>query len=142
MLFDKKLFLERLKSLFPSKERGKIAKELGVHYESIRTWCNDRSKPNLAQLSKIAEHFDLSLNWLILGTGPKYFSDFKANPYELDINIIQLIIEKLEFNLKEKNTELSPKKKAKIITYLYKVIMENDGELQSETAKIVFDLMI
>ena len=62
-----KIFAERLLEL--RKEKGvsqaKLAKELQVSYAVVCYWETDRSEPTAPNLVKIADYFDVSVDYLL-----------------------------------------------------------------------------
>ena len=62
-----KIFAERLLDL--RKEKGisqaKLAQELQVSYAVICYWETDRSEPTAPNLVKIANYFDVSVDYLL-----------------------------------------------------------------------------
>jgi len=67
-------FIFRLKELFGTDEPAVIQRKLGVNYQSAKNYLHGR-KPNSEVLEKIVEVTDVSLNWLLLGQGPKYLRE-------------------------------------------------------------------
>lgn len=65
------VFISRLKELFGTDEPAVIQRKLGVNYQSAKNYLHGR-KPNAEVLEKIVEVTDVSLNWLLMGQGPKY----------------------------------------------------------------------
>ena len=62
----KSVFVERLKELRLEKEIGhiKLAKEIGVVNSTISFWENGINEPKLSHLIKLADFFDVSLDYL------------------------------------------------------------------------------
>lgn len=62
-----KLFAERLLDL--RKERGlsqaKLATEIGVSYSVVCYWETDRSEPTAPNLIKLADFFDVTVDYLL-----------------------------------------------------------------------------
>lgn len=62
-----KIFAERLLEL--RKEKGlsqaALAKKLGVSYAVVCYWETDRSEPTAPNLVKIADYFDVSVDFLL-----------------------------------------------------------------------------
>lgn len=62
-----KIFAERLLEL--RKEKGvsqaKLAKELSVSYAVVCYWETDRSEPTAPNLVKLADYFNVSIDYLL-----------------------------------------------------------------------------
>lgn len=67
-------FISRLEELFNTNEPSQLQRKLGVTYQSAKNYLTGR-KPNAEVLEKIVEVTDVSLNWLLMGQGPKYLRD-------------------------------------------------------------------
>lgn len=69
MRFDRTEFAERLRELLC--ERGETQKDLaeaiGVSRGCVTLYCNSMRTPNIEKLAKIAEHFDVDMDWLVFG---------------------------------------------------------------------------
>lgn len=64
-------FILRLKEFFGTDEPAIIQRKIGVNYQSAKNYLLGR-KPNAEVLEKIVEVTDVSLNWLLMGQGPKF----------------------------------------------------------------------
>lgn len=57
------------------KERGetayKVAKETGISQPTLSDWKNGKSVPKADKLQKIADHFNVSLDYLMTGKEPE-----------------------------------------------------------------------
>ena len=62
-----KVFAERLLELRQEKgiSQAKLAQELQVSYAVICYWETDRSEPTAPNLVKIANYFDVSIDYLL-----------------------------------------------------------------------------
>ena len=62
-----KVFAERLLEL--RKEKGlsqaKLAKEIGVSFSVVCYWETDRAEPTALNLVKLADFFDISVDYLL-----------------------------------------------------------------------------
>ena len=66
-IFTMKIFAERLLELRREKgiSQAKLAKELLVSYAVICYWETNRSEPTAPNLLKIADYFDVSVDYLL-----------------------------------------------------------------------------
>ena len=64
------IFGQQLSKRVPNKERTAFAEKIGVTYEAVRIWCEGKSLPNAAQLIKMREILDVSIDWLLTGKQP------------------------------------------------------------------------
>lgn len=68
------LFISRLVELLGTNKPAEIGRKLEIDYQSAKNYLSGR-KPNAEVLERIVEKTDVSLNWLLLGHGPKYIKD-------------------------------------------------------------------
>ena len=70
---------ERLKELFESDSRSmtSIAKSLGVSKQAVSMWNSGERSPKKSVLIKIAEMYNVSIEWLMGFDVPKNFNDYK-----------------------------------------------------------------
>jgi len=64
-------FIERLRSAFDHRSMADIARQLGLPHATIRNYFQGRL-PSPEVLIKIANQTNISLNWLLTGTGEMY----------------------------------------------------------------------
>lgn len=50
----------------------KLAQDLGIAVFTIQKWERGRFLPGVKALITIADRFGVSLNWLLLGEGPRF----------------------------------------------------------------------
>lgn len=89
--------------------RKDFAEKIGISTGNLGDWKRGKSLPSASALIKIAEHFDISLDWLMRGKqstqvgeqNPGYFFDdkwqFNFQLYELTDEEKQFMQEYLEF---------------------------------------------
>jgi phage repressor protein C with HTH and peptisase S24 domain len=63
-------FAERLKQAAKNREIGELASKVGVAPATLYRWLNAQFEPSLPKLAELAEAMDVSLAWLVTGTGP------------------------------------------------------------------------
>lgn len=67
-------FPTRLRLLIDERNdvtQDKIAEMLGVTRQTVGNWCNGDSAPDAVSLTKMAEYFDVSIDWLLNKAAPK-----------------------------------------------------------------------
>jgi transcriptional regulator with XRE-family HTH domain len=67
-------FVERFIELFGTNEPAEVQRKLGINYQSALNYLGGR-KPKAEVLEKIVEKTNVSLNWLLMGQGPKFAPD-------------------------------------------------------------------
>ncbi len=70
-------FLDRLNILVSENEAGKhtvFAKNAGINVATFQNYINGR-KPSFDAMLHICETYNVNLNWLVAGKGPKYITD-------------------------------------------------------------------
>lgn len=97
-----------------------LARAVGVTRAAVGYWL-DGHTPKLETIKKIASHYGTSESWLLYG------GDVMTNG-DLD-ELLTVAIEAVESHLIGKDVE--PKKKAAIITALFKILRE-DGAMPSD----------
>ncbi|HEY2493598.1 MAG TPA: helix-turn-helix transcriptional regulator [Paenibacillus sp.] len=65
---------ERIELLIKNKGMTKklFCEELGISTGNLGDWKRGKSTPSTNKLIEIGAYFDVSLDWIILGKGPKY----------------------------------------------------------------------
>src|SRR5258707_11294945 len=63
-------FAERLKQAAKNREVGELASKVGVAPATLYRWLNAQFDPSLPKLAELAEAMNVSLAWLVSGTGP------------------------------------------------------------------------
>lgn len=76
-LFFMEGFTKRLQQSFDFGSMAEIARRLGIPHATIRNYFQGRL-PAPDVLIKIANETNVSLNWLLIGTGPMYVGDPKT----------------------------------------------------------------
>lgn len=65
------------------QERGitayRVSKETGVTQTTLSDWKTGRATPKIATLQKIAEYFEVSVDWLIGNTNYRKGEEYSAN---------------------------------------------------------------
>ncbi len=98
-------------------------KEVAEIFEiNVLTYCNyERGVrvPNAEFLYRFCQHFNIDYHWLFTGVGNMY----KADGVKLDL--LYVIIDKIENHLESDDIFLSSRKKAQIISILYEEALNN-----------------
>lgn len=109
---------KRLKTLLEetSISQSKLAKMWKISPQQINSYITEKSPINsLTILNRITDTWpNLNLNWLIKGTGEKWINDYKLEPYEEKIKILENSILDLRNSLKDKNEIIDSLKGEKI----------------------------
>jgi phage repressor protein C with HTH and peptisase S24 domain len=63
-------FAERLKQAAKNRQIGELASKVGVAPATLYRWLNAQFDPSLPKLAELAEAMNVSLAWLVTGTGP------------------------------------------------------------------------
>jgi transcriptional regulator with XRE-family HTH domain len=68
------VFISRLVELLGTDKPAEIGRKLEIDYQSAKNYLSGR-KPSADVLERIVEKTNVSLNWLLMGSGPKYIKD-------------------------------------------------------------------
>lgn len=73
--------LQRLNSLMEQNglNAKQLTSELGISNSSFTDWKKGKGTPSASTLVKLAEYFDVSLDWLLLGKHKDVSLDFSSN---------------------------------------------------------------
>src|ERR1700724_4214557 len=63
-------FAERLEQATKNHEIAELASKVGVTPTTLYRWLNAQFDPSLPKLAELAEAMNVSLAWLVTGTGP------------------------------------------------------------------------
>lgn len=104
------------------KEKGKrfsdVARETGIPYSTFTDWKAGRYIPKVDKLQKIADYFDVSMDYLLTGQEPEAFWDGPADVPAFTIGELQLL---------DVFKKLSAEKQEEVINYgLYLLSKQND----------------
>lgn len=69
------VFAEQLKTLrkINGLTQKELAENVGVQQGAINKWESKQTEPNIEKLVKLADYFDVSLDYLIGGKNEKYY---------------------------------------------------------------------
>jgi transcriptional regulator with XRE-family HTH domain len=79
--------------------QAQLAKRLGVKASTLRGWENDMSEPRANRLSMLSGLLNVSLPWMLTGTGDGISSPDDENQIPPDINDILLEIRDLKASM-------------------------------------------
>ena len=94
------------------KDRGQIAKELGLSYSTLTDWVNGKKYPRINNIERLAEYFNVSKSDLI-----EDFEEIKKDNDALATIIVKLRLNKELLEVVEKLASLD-KAKLKILSSL------------------------
>ena len=60
----REIFAKNLQELCQGKTISKIAKEMGIHHQTLQRYLHDEMEISLENLCKIADYFDEDLDFL------------------------------------------------------------------------------
>lgn len=69
---DNPEYVERLNKVFANASMAEVARRLGVPHATVQNYYRKGRLPDTKVLMKIAEVTNVSLNWLLRGTGDMY----------------------------------------------------------------------
>lgn len=69
------VFAEQLKTLrkINGLTQKELAENVGVQQGAINKWESKQTEPNIEKLVKLADYFDVSLDYLMGGKNEKYY---------------------------------------------------------------------
>jgi transcriptional regulator with XRE-family HTH domain len=71
-------FAERLKQVRGKLEREEFAAKIGKTARTVQRWELENGYPNGKELLKIAEEFNVDMNWLLTGQGEPYIQPMEG----------------------------------------------------------------
>ena len=104
----------RLNTKKTLKEQSDI---LGVSLNSVYRWEHNLAVPKKSMLAKIAEHYDIPINWLLQETGSEDHIEYANNSARPETN--------LEAQLLKMFRSLSENNKYKVLGYIERIYIEN-----------------
>lgn len=108
------------------ESQASLAEKLGISQPRMNHYLNGKREPDIAFLLKFCKYFGKTLNDL--------FDDFTsyATTEEVNIDILSLIICKVEEWLQDNSLALKPKDKAEAISLIYKKIIKIPSDRRNE----------
>lgn len=132
------ILLSRVKQYIDSDKDADVARALKVSPSAIPTWRKRGTVP-YGDIVKFAYANDVSLDWLFYG-GPidiETATDLElGRSYPIDKQLLAICIEAADVMIKEMGVELSPEKRAQIVSLLYEQY-EDMAEPEIDSEKVV-----
>ncbi len=124
------------------KDLGKL---VGVSTNTIQSWEKD-THPKGADLIKLSDVLSCSIDWLLRGVDycPKTQKEDKQQPgkeAQLQADLLRTIIRAIENELKQRDLELDPDKKAEAIALLYEMYADTKKRVTEKTIVRYLKLM-
>lgn len=135
---DLEILLDRVKERIGSKTDADAARALEVSSATIPTWRKRGTVP-YGDFVRWAYKNDVSMDWLFYG-GPidiETATDLElGRSYPIDKQLLAICIEAADVMIKEMGVELSPEKRAQIVSLLYEQY-EDMAEPEIDSEKVV-----
>ena len=77
-----------------SLRNKEIADYLGYTPTAVSEWISEKNRPNIIDLSKLADRYKLNTHWLLTGDGEMLLSENKSSSSSGKLNKIQMILDK------------------------------------------------
>lgn len=100
-----------------------LSEATGIPYPSLREYLAGKKRPGFDALAAIVGATGVSAGWLLTGEGSKF--DPKQISPEIDAELLAQIIEGVEIIITKMRKSLSAKKKAQVISILYRSFAKN-----------------
>lgn len=101
-----------------------VSKDTGVSQQTLSAWKNGKSKPSLSTVQKLADYFDVSVEYLLNGKDSNHPAQISPTTEEEESNI-------------GINKELTDQEKT--MTYLFMDKVSGDGSLPFIVSKVAAD---
>jgi len=106
------------------KNISQFAESNSLTYSAIRGYVLGTSEPTLSKVEELAKFLDVSASWLAYGVDENNVSDDKQLE---NVELINTIYEKLDEWLKANKKRTTSAKKSKIVTFIYKQLIEKEN---------------
>lgn len=129
---DHTRFLERLRELQGDLKDAEFARRVGIPVTTIKQWLKG-SWPSIAAALKIASTYHVSVDWLCGRPGAT-----RDNSVSFNEEGLRQAIEIMESWLLAEEREMSPDKKAELVTRLYEFIADDiaEGRIEVDPSRI------
>jgi len=126
-------FKQRLKDIIGQESVRSFGRRCGLAEKTLRNYMAGKQYPTLDRLALIAETSGKSISWLATGEERTNTLAEPMTPYvnqvvetqPLDKQLLETSIEAIEVLCDKRNIKMSPKKKAKIVTLVYMMSLED-----------------
>ncbi|MBN8112605.1 helix-turn-helix domain-containing protein [Vibrio parahaemolyticus] len=111
-------FSKRLSDTIGGTSVRSFARTCGLSDKTLRDYLSGKTYPTLDRLALIADASGRSISWLATG---EVVSSTPIEQEPLNEQVLQNTIQAIEIILKKKGLSIAPRKKAQIITMIYKL---------------------
>ncbi|SOZ12047.1 helix-turn-helix domain-containing protein [Cupriavidus taiwanensis] len=123
--------------------QDRLGQLIGGTKRGVQDNENGRNAPQSKVIAGLVG-LGLNANWLLTGDGPMLLSDLKvgqtAPASALDVELLEVVIEKLEAKIAAAGVRASPKKKAELAALLYDYIVET-GKAEGPSVERILRLV-
>lgn len=119
-------FNRRLEQAILNKHKNikQFVENYDLNYSGIRGYVLGTSEPTLSKVEELAKYLDVTPSWLAYGVEESVTSDEERIE---NVELVNSIYESLEKWLKANKKKTTPAKKSKIVTVIYKQLMEKEN---------------
>lgn len=127
--FDAKDVGERLRAFREhlSMSQEALGRAIGGTKRGVQDNELGKSSPQSRYLGRLAE-MGLNINWLLTGDGRMLMKEMEAGAQApvspLDVEILELVLDRLEEKIASSGKRVSAKKKAELVALLYEYIID------------------
>lgn len=122
--------------------RAEAAAVAGVAKSTLQNWGDGQSDPSFEGLARLAAHTKTSLDWIATGAEADNTNrqlkedqeDLSLTHVSIDCSLLQDVVEILEERLQKERRYLTPAKKARLISEVYALVAEREGENRPHSA--------
>lgn len=112
-----------------------LGEAVGVTYEAVGQWERGKTAPSYGRLQTVSKALGVDPCWLAFGLG-------QSDNTLLDVPLMETILETVIAVLRSKKRQISPKKQAKLVTYLYQhEIQKTDKNIDKSNIAFLVDMI-
>lgn len=123
-------FAVRLRQIVrDQRNNSQFAKAIGRSEGALRNWLTRRSQPVVSDILRICAASGTRVEWLMIGRGPRKEAEssqvseapslYQVKPQAPDEELLQVILEAIERELRARADDLTPEKKAALAIHCY-----------------------
>jgi transcriptional regulator with XRE-family HTH domain len=121
--------IERLRKCAKLAGSGdELSRRTGIPRRTLENYLSGRSEPKAVNLEQICRVVGVNGHWLLTGDGPELVKDLESNATEssspVDVELLGLVIARLEKEIATRGARPAPAKKAELIALLYDYMVE------------------
>lgn len=133
-------FSKRLENAILSKYRNisQFAEAAGFNDSVVRKYIKEDAVPTIKKVEELSKFLDVSPAWLAYGVDENNISEEKRLE---NLELVNAIYESVDAWLKKNKKKTTPEKKSKIVTYIYKQLMEKENYSSDMINEQVFSAM-